>query len=132
MLFRAKISLTPWWWVEWAAYDTSALKVHIEYVIPCYCVTLNMLYNAIVLLCRLSTFHIPLIDCHIETISITSHTYHIIDFGKECPTRTVLNSAVWNINTTGEARGYWLYSNDIKNFLTFNTEGKLKVCCWTS
>ena len=67
-----------------------------------------------------------------EIISNRSHTYHIIDFEKECPGRTVLNSAVWNINTTGEAKGYWLYSNDIKNFLTFNIEGKLKVCGWTS
>ena len=64
-----------------------------------------------------------------ETISNRSHTYHITDFEKDCPRRTVLNSAVWNINTTGEARGYWLYSDDIKTFLNFDTEQNLKVCC---
>ena len=91
-----------------------------------------MSYTAILLLSQPSKFHIPLIDCSMKTIPITSHPYHIIDFENECQTRRVLNSAVWNINTTGEARGFWLYSNDIKIFLTFDTEGKLKVCYWTS
>ena len=67
-----------------------------------------------------------------EIISNTSHTNHTIDFEKECPRRTVLDSAVWNTNTTGEARGYWLYSDDIKAFLNFDTEGNLKVYCWAS
>ena len=63
-----------------------------------------------------------------ETISNTFHIY----FKKECPRRAVLTSAVWNINVTGEPTGYWLYSDGIKTFLTFDTEGNLKVCCCTS
>lgn len=63
-----------------------------------------------------------------ETIPIASHTYHTIDVKKECSVRAVLNSAAWNINTIGEARGYWHYIEDIKIFLSFDAEGKLKVC----
>ena len=117
---------------KWILKMLYPVMVLFQHAIPCYHVTLNMSCTAILLLSQLSTFHTPLIDCSMKTILITSNIYHIIKFEKECPTRTVLNSATWNINTTGEVRGYRLYSNDIKTFLTFDTEGKLKVCCWTS
>ena len=37
---------------------------------------------------------------------------------------TLNNSALWNMNSD---RGYWLDSNDIKPYLTINSEGQLEV-----
>ena len=74
-------------------HDISALrfsiidrKMRIGHVIPCYRVTLNMSNTPIVLLCRLSTFRIPLKDCSMKTMPITSNIYRIIEFEKEFPT----------------------------------------------
>ena len=71
-------------------------------------------------------FLFPAIDCETEENLNPSQNEPIdIEFGDGLVcVATLNNSALWNMNSD---RGYWLDSNDIKPYLTINSEGNLEV-----